>query len=160
MWFRTSKFWVRWRSLVAYLLVGWTDEKSVLVVWTVISIGGLWPSDQVDCVHFENAILLPYKLSVLIYFRVHFWNNVICWCICCVSLCFRCSLTYIDFEGRSDGESIKRILSLVNPRKLVRVCFHLIMKPAVFRLLFRNYLNYVYNREDRIITSSWSFLYV
>ena len=34
------------------------------------------------------------------------------------SLC-RCSLLYIDFEGRSDGESIKRILSLVNPRNLV-----------------------------------------
>ena len=32
---------------------------------------------------------------------------------------YRCSLTYIDFEGRSDGESIKRILTLVNPRKLV-----------------------------------------
>ena len=34
-------------------------------------------------------------------------------------LVFRCSMVYIDFEGRSDGESIKRILSLVNPRNLV-----------------------------------------
>lgn len=33
----------------------------------------------------------------------------------------RCSLLYIDFEGRSDGESIKRILSLVNPRNLILV---------------------------------------
>ncbi|KAK3733495.1 hypothetical protein QZH41_019405, partial [Actinostola sp. cb2023] len=32
-----------------------------------------------------------------------------------------CSLTYIDFEGRSDGESIKRILTLVNPRKLILI---------------------------------------
>lgn len=36
-----------------------------------------------------------------------------------VSVVFRCSMLYIDFEGRSDGESIKRILSLVNPRNLV-----------------------------------------
>lgn len=33
----------------------------------------------------------------------------------------RCSLLHIDFEGRSDGESIKRILSLVNPRNLILV---------------------------------------
>lgn len=33
----------------------------------------------------------------------------------------RCSMLYIDFEGRSDGESIKRILSLVNPRNLILV---------------------------------------
>ncbi|EDO46395.1 predicted protein [Nematostella vectensis] len=33
----------------------------------------------------------------------------------------RCTLAFIDFEGRSDGESIKRILNLVNPRKLVLV---------------------------------------
>ena len=26
---------------------------------------------------------------------------------------------YIDFEGRSDGESIKRIISIVKPRQLV-----------------------------------------
>ena len=39
-----------------------------------------------------------------------------------LSVVFRCSLLYIDFEGRSDGESIKRILSLVNPRNLVSSC--------------------------------------
>ena len=32
---------------------------------------------------------------------------------------FRCSYMYIDFEGRSDGESIKRIISIVKPRQLV-----------------------------------------
>ena len=31
----------------------------------------------------------------------------------------RCSIKYIDFEGRSDGESVKRILSIVKPRQLV-----------------------------------------
>ena len=38
------------------------------------------------------------------------------WLLC---VFYRCSLLHIDFEGRSDGESIKRILSLVNPRNLV-----------------------------------------
>ncbi|XP_065053263.1 cleavage and polyadenylation specificity factor subunit 2-like [Rhopilema esculentum] len=33
----------------------------------------------------------------------------------------RCQIKYIDFEGRSDGESIKRILSLVKPRQLILV---------------------------------------
>ena len=28
-------------------------------------------------------------------------------------------MTYIDFEGRSDGESIKRIITMVKPRQLV-----------------------------------------
>jgi len=37
------------------------------------------------------------------------------------SLDIKCSVLYIDFEGRSDGESIKRILSLVNPRQLILV---------------------------------------
>lgn len=32
---------------------------------------------------------------------------------------YRCSYLYIDFEGRSDGESIKRIVSIVKPRQLV-----------------------------------------
>ena len=41
------------------------------------------------------------------------------YCILCVCVC-RCSLTFIDFEGRSDGDSIKRILSIVKPRQLVR----------------------------------------
>ena len=31
----------------------------------------------------------------------------------------RCSLSFIDFEGRSDGDSIRRILSIVKPRQLV-----------------------------------------
>ncbi|XP_046847920.1 cleavage and polyadenylation specificity factor subunit 2-like [Xenia sp. Carnegie-2017] len=31
----------------------------------------------------------------------------------------KCSYLYIDFEGRSDGESIKRIVSIVKPRQLV-----------------------------------------
>eukprot|EP00794_Sanderia_malayensis_P003077 gene3078-3542_t len=31
----------------------------------------------------------------------------------------KCQITYIDFEGRSDGESVKRILSLVKPRQLI-----------------------------------------
>ena len=39
---------------------------------------------------------------------------------------FRCSLSFIDFEGRSDGESIKRILSIVKPRQLVRIVLILI----------------------------------
>ena len=43
------------------------------------------------------------------------------YCILCVCVCVcRCSLTFIDFEGRSDGDSIKRILSIVKPRQLVR----------------------------------------
>ena len=33
----------------------------------------------------------------------------------------RCSLVYMDFEGRSDGRSIKNILSHVAPLKLVRI---------------------------------------
>ncbi|KAI1286060.1 Cleavage and polyadenylation specificity factor subunit 2 [Halotydeus destructor] len=31
------------------------------------------------------------------------------------------SISYIDFEGRSDGESLKKILSLVKPRRLIVV---------------------------------------
>lgn len=33
----------------------------------------------------------------------------------------KCSIRYIDFEGRSDGESVKRILSLVKPRQLILI---------------------------------------
>ena len=33
----------------------------------------------------------------------------------------KCTITFIDFEGRSDGDSIKRILSLVKPRQLIIV---------------------------------------
>ena len=32
----------------------------------------------------------------------------------------RCSVTFIDFEGRSDGESIKKLITQVKPRQLVR----------------------------------------
>jgi len=38
-----------------------------------------------------------------------------------INLDIRCQLAYIDFEGRSDGESVKRILSLVKPRQLILV---------------------------------------
>ena len=31
-----------------------------------------------------------------------------------------CQIVYVDFEGRSDGKSIKNILSKVAPRKIVR----------------------------------------
>lgn len=53
------------------------------------------------------------------YFFEENWSLIVCFL-------FRCSLLYIDFEGRSDGESIKRILSLVNPRNLVSSVFFLI----------------------------------
>jgi cleavage and polyadenylation specificity factor subunit 2 len=33
----------------------------------------------------------------------------------------KCGLQYIDFEGRSDGRSIKNILAHVAPLKLVRL---------------------------------------
>ncbi len=33
----------------------------------------------------------------------------------------RCQVLYIDFEGRSDGKSIKKILSSVQPRKLILI---------------------------------------
>merc|ERR1712071_636395 len=32
-----------------------------------------------------------------------------------------CSVAYIDFEGRSDGKSIRTILSHVSPRRLILV---------------------------------------
>lgn len=38
-----------------------------------------------------------------------------------IKLPIRCSLAFIDFEGRSDGESVKRILSIVKPRQLILV---------------------------------------
>jgi len=33
----------------------------------------------------------------------------------------KCTIKYIDFEGRSDGRSIKTILAHVAPRKMVPV---------------------------------------
>ncbi|KAL5463818.1 hypothetical protein EMCRGX_G032755 [Ephydatia muelleri] len=35
------------------------------------------------------------------------------------TIAIKCSLSYIDFEGLSDGESIKRILTIVKPRQLI-----------------------------------------
>lgn len=32
-----------------------------------------------------------------------------------------CSVQFIDFEGRSDGESLKKIISLIKPRRLILV---------------------------------------
>ena len=36
-----------------------------------------------------------------------------------INICYRSSLSFIDFEGRSDGDSIRRILSIMKPRQLV-----------------------------------------
>ena len=30
-----------------------------------------------------------------------------------------CSIQYIDFEGRSDGRSVKKIISYISPKNLV-----------------------------------------
>jgi hypothetical protein len=37
------------------------------------------------------------------------------------SVAVKCGVMYIDFEGRSDGRSIKKILSTVLPRKLILI---------------------------------------
>ena len=41
----------------------------------------------------------------------------------CVSmrqnLNIKANISYIDFEGRSDGESVKKILTQIKPRQLV-----------------------------------------
>ena len=34
----------------------------------------------------------------------------------------RCAVLYVDYEGRSDGESMKRILTVVKPRQIVSSC--------------------------------------
>ena len=39
-------------------------------------------------------------------------------------LTIACGIFYIDFEGRSDGQSIKNIISNVAPRRLVRDLHH------------------------------------
>ena len=36
-----------------------------------------------------------------------------------VTLEVKCSVNFIDFEGRSDGESIKKLITQVKPRQLV-----------------------------------------
>lgn len=33
----------------------------------------------------------------------------------------KCQISYIDFEGRSDGQSVERILNLVKPRQLILI---------------------------------------
>ncbi|XP_071478507.1 cleavage and polyadenylation specificity factor subunit 2-like [Diadema antillarum] len=38
-----------------------------------------------------------------------------------ISVDVKCSVTFIDFEGRSDGESIKKLVTQVKPRQLVLV---------------------------------------
>jgi len=35
----------------------------------------------------------------------------------------RCGLHYIDFEGLADGRSVKEILSMVSPQKMVAIFF-------------------------------------
>ena len=43
-------------------------------------------------------------------------------CICMIeTLDILANVLYIDFEGRSDGESIRKILTQVKPRQLVSV---------------------------------------
>jgi cleavage and polyadenylation specificity factor subunit 2 len=37
------------------------------------------------------------------------------------SIAIKCMLQYIDFEGLTDGRSIRNILTKIAPRKLVRV---------------------------------------
>ena len=34
---------------------------------------------------------------------------------------FRCKLQYLDFEGRSDGKSMRNILQQLTPKKLVNL---------------------------------------
>jgi hypothetical protein len=41
-----------------------------------------------------------------------------------IDLEVNCEIKYIDFEGRSDGRSVKKIIAHVNPRKLVCCCCH------------------------------------
>lgn len=36
-------------------------------------------------------------------------------------LCLRARVSYIDYEGRSDGDSIKKIINQMKPRQLVIV---------------------------------------
>lgn len=44
----------------------------------------------------------------------------------------KCSLVYMDFEGRSDGRSIKSILAHVAPLKLVWVFFYFLLQLALY----------------------------
>jgi hypothetical protein len=46
-----------------------------------------------------------------------------------------CTIKYIDFEGRSDGRSIKKIVARVNPRKMVSISFNLSLSLSVFLFL-------------------------
>lgn len=51
------------------------------------------------------------------------WCDVLVSWIWLYQVQVKCSLIYMDFEGRSDGRSIKSILSHVAPLKLVRMHF-------------------------------------
>jgi hypothetical protein len=53
--------------------------------------------------------------------------------------------TYIDFEGRSDGRSVKTILSHVQPRKLILVRLTFVVDEYRFRF------------SIQIIIGSWYF---
>ena len=45
-----------------------------------------------------------------------------------VTFDIKASILYIDFEGRTDGESIRRILSQIKPRQLVSHFTRLVME--------------------------------
>lgn len=47
------------------------------------------------------------------------YKNIQIYGLVCFVFFFSCSIAFIDFEGRSDGESVKRIISIVKPRQLV-----------------------------------------
>ena len=50
----------------------------------------------------------------------------------------KCSLVYMDFEGRSDGRSIKSILGHVAPLKLV--CDFPILNALIIWSSYKNFL--------------------
>src|SRR4029434_5234814 len=80
-------------------------------------------------------------VSVNVYVCVCGCMYGVCLCVCvCVCVCvdyvctflvqnqcmscgvsFRARVTYIDYEGRSDGDSIKKIINQMKPRQLVIV---------------------------------------
>lgn len=57
---------------------------------------------------------------------------MVSFCFCC----FSCSIAFIDFEGRSDGESVKRIISIVKPRQLVSIHHDLRLKFGLVKIPF------------------------
>lgn len=50
----------------------------------------------------------------------------------------RCSLAYVDFEGRSDGRSIKSVLAHVAPLKLV-CTLHCLLEIRIVNYHFVDY---------------------